>query len=262
MTKPGPNATTRPARTLRWLKDRLRPWFYRYYECLHPVRAIEWRALSNKLKLVSGQRVLDIGTGHGHFIARSWRPGVRMVGIDLSVSGIDCARRFNRPPGCAYVRGDAMHLPFEDAAFDVLMSVCAWEHFADDMMAFSEAARVIKPGGRFVLSVDSLTYRGISSSYRECCRRRHGVAHFYRPATLKRRLTDAGFEIRSMHFVGRTPVFSFAYKASSFFRWRGIDAMDPALFLLTFPAAVVFEEWLGLGPKEEGYILVAETLKA
>jgi ubiquinone/menaquinone biosynthesis C-methylase UbiE len=104
------------------------------------------------------ERVLDVGTGTGH-TALAFAPHVaEVVGVDFTAAMLDQARRLASERNVSNVRfdeGDAMQLPYDDASFDlVTCRVCA-HHFADPSAAVREAARVLKPGGRFLL-VDSV----------------------------------------------------------------------------------------------------------
>lgn len=104
------------------------------------------------------ERVLDVGTGTGH-TALAFAPRVaEVVGVDFTPAMLEQARRLAAERGVANVRfdeGDAMALPYADASFDlVTCRVCA-HHFADPAQAVRETARVLRPGGTFLL-VDSV----------------------------------------------------------------------------------------------------------
>jgi len=245
----------------RWIKKRLRPLFYRYFEYFHLVRAFEWHTISRWLKPVNRDRILDIGCGHGHFVRRLWRPGLRIFGVDLNRNGIKIAHQYNSPDGCGFALADAMDLPFGSEIFDKVMSVCSFEHFADDDRAIKEANRILKKKGRFVLSVDSFSYPGITASYKEMCRRKHAVCRFYTAEVLKNKLRRLGFKINKDRFLISSPITSLGYKLSTFFRWLGIDFMDPFIFLSLFPISCLTENLLKLRFKERGYILVMEAVK-
>ena len=210
---------------------------------------------------VSGERVLDLACGHGHFVRRAHRSGLNIFGIDISDSGIRIAQKYNQPPGCGYAMADAMNLPFCDAVFDKIISVCALEHFSNDEMAVKEANRVLKAGGSLVLSVDSLNYRGVAPPFREKCKVKHFVNQFYTKRQLEKKLVRSGFKISKIKYVVNTPVSSLAYKLGCYFRWRGIDCMDSVIFVCLLPASFILENVLRIGFKEEGYIIVAEAIK-
>jgi len=101
------------------------------------------------------ERVLDVGTGAGH-TALALAEGAReVVACDLSEAMLEQARRAARERGLGNVRcrhGDAEELPFRDASFDVVSCRMCAHHFARPERAVAEMARVLRPGGRLVLS--------------------------------------------------------------------------------------------------------------
>jgi len=97
--------------------------------------------------------VLDIGCGTGqlgHRI-RTGLHGVRVVGCDFSAGMLHEARR--RDGGVRWVQGDATRLPFATAAFDAVVSTQAFHWFPDQPAALAEITRVLRPGGRLLVSV-------------------------------------------------------------------------------------------------------------
>ena len=243
------------------LKPILSPFFYKYYEYFHAVRALEWDLLRKWLHPVDGERILDLACGHGHFVRRAHRSGLNIIGIDISLGGIRIAQKYNRPSGCGYALADAMDLPFCDAAFDKIISVCALEHFSNDQLAVKEANRVLKAGGRMVLSVDSLNYRSVTPRFRQKCKVKHFVRQFYTKEQLKQKLVRSGFKISKIKYIVNTPLSSWAYQLGCYFRWRGIDFMDSIIFICLLPACFILENILKAGFKEEGYIIAAEAIK-
>lgn len=103
-----------------------------------------------------GANLLDVGCGLGGKTAWYAESGAaRVVGIDIAPAHVRQSLRFLRARGQterAFVaRADAMHLPFEDAAFDVVTANDSMEHFADPAAALGELARVLRPSGRLFL---------------------------------------------------------------------------------------------------------------
>jgi len=100
------------------------------------------KRIDRLLPMVPGQRVLEVGCGQGHLTTRLAGRGIDIVGIDANpnapeVSGSDRVRHML-----------AEDLEFDDAEFDVVVSVHAIEHIPPLEKAVSEMARVLKPGGR------------------------------------------------------------------------------------------------------------------
>jgi ubiquinone/menaquinone biosynthesis C-methylase UbiE len=93
------------------------------------------------------------------------------------------------------VEGDALALPFADGAFDVVMSVCAIEHFDDGAAALAEMARVLRPGGDLVLSADALTRAEQWPAMLARHRERYHVKHTYPAEVLNKLLDDAGLNV-------------------------------------------------------------------
>jgi SAM-dependent methyltransferase len=101
--------------------------------------------------LVGARRVLDVGCGEGQVARRLAGGGATVVGIDPVAAQLATARI--RASGPAYVRASADALPFADASFDAVVICLALEHVDDFAGALAEAARVLEPGGRFLLLV-------------------------------------------------------------------------------------------------------------
>jgi ubiquinone/menaquinone biosynthesis C-methylase UbiE len=101
-----------------------------------------------------GQRALDIATGGGHTV-RTIAPYVTEVTVtDLTPRMLEKARAFLLAQGitnATFQIADAEALPFPDASFDRVTCRIAPHHFPDMGKAVQEVARVLKPGGLFLL---------------------------------------------------------------------------------------------------------------
>ena len=95
------------------------------------------------------RRVLDIGCGEGQVARRIAGLGAQVVGLDPTPSQIAVAR--DRAGGPVYARARAEALPCRSAAFDAVVLCLAIEHVDEFETALREVARVLEPGGRFVL---------------------------------------------------------------------------------------------------------------
>jgi len=113
-------------------------------------------------RITAGQRVLDIGTGTGVVAleaARLTGDGGRVVGIDLSQNMLAAAGARARQAGLAdrleFKAMDAEALEFDDASFDVVVSLFALLHFPNPALALREMFRVLRPGGTLTVAVGS-----------------------------------------------------------------------------------------------------------
>lgn len=99
-------------------------------------------------------RVLDLATGGGHTALAFAGLARRVVALDLTEAMLHAARGFIRSRGVesvAFVAGNVERLPFADATFPVVTCRIAPHHFADVAAALREVARVLAPGGSFLL---------------------------------------------------------------------------------------------------------------
>ena len=99
-------------------------------------------------------RALDVGTGPGQLAFYLAEAGFKVTGIDISPGMIAQARQKAEDQGlaCDFRTGDAEHLPFEDNAFDVVVTRNLVWTLPNPQAAIQEWHRVLKPGGRIIIS--------------------------------------------------------------------------------------------------------------
>ncbi len=104
------------------------------------------------LPFCRGMSVLDAGCGVGYGTAHLAQVAERVVGVDVSDEAISYARAHYAEPNVEYLVADVLELPFADGSFDVVCSFEIVEHVADAERFVAELARVLKAGGRLILS--------------------------------------------------------------------------------------------------------------
>jgi SAM-dependent methyltransferase len=108
-------------------------------------------ALTEALRILPGERVLDVATGSGNgaiaAARRTWRGA---TGLDFVPALLERGRERAAAERLEveFVEGDAQDLPFEDGEFDVTMSIFGAMFAPDQERTAAELLRVTKPGGR------------------------------------------------------------------------------------------------------------------
>lgn len=120
-----------------------------------PALFAEWApVVAGAASVAAEERVLDIACGTGVLareIARRVGPQGYAVGLDLNERMLAVARR--EAPEIEWRHGQAEDLPFDDGAFDAVVSQFGLMFFEDRARALREAWRVLRPGGRLAVAV-------------------------------------------------------------------------------------------------------------
>jgi SAM-dependent methyltransferase len=116
-------------------------------------RKEEFRHLSRALsELDDGARILDGGCGRGEWTVHLARAGYDVIGLDLSE--LTVAKLEEKFPEARFAVGDLRQTEFPDAHFDMYFSWGVFEHFEVGLQpCLQEARRILKPGGRLLISV-------------------------------------------------------------------------------------------------------------
>lgn len=151
---------------------------------------------------------LDIATGGGHTALAVARACSTTVASDFTPAMLRTARRFIQSSGVDAVRyalADAEHLPFADRAFTLVTTRIAPHHFPDLRAYVREVARVLVPGGRFLLE-DSVVPEGAPGDFLNMVEKIRDGSHVH-SATLREWLAlleDAEFSVEHVELFRKT----------------------------------------------------------
>lgn len=103
---------------------------------------------------LANKDVLEVGSGRGGgaaFLARYHNPA-RLVGVDFSRRSVAFCKTRHVLPNLSFQKADAESLPFKDSTFDVVVNVESSHCYGSVERFFSEAVRVLRPGGHFLFA--------------------------------------------------------------------------------------------------------------
>jgi ubiquinone/menaquinone biosynthesis C-methylase UbiE len=114
------------------------------------------RDLATRVSEKPVSKVLEIAAGTGvvtRAVADILGEDVSIIATDLNKAMLDHGASVRDDKNVAWQEADALALPFEDASFDAVLCQFGVMFFPDRIQAYSEALRVLKPGGRFIFNV-------------------------------------------------------------------------------------------------------------
>ncbi len=164
-------------------------------------RVKDFDFLVARLGMSPETRVLDVGSGTGgpavHMAARS---GCRMTGVEVNDVGVGVARRLAAGAGLedrvAFIEADAMHMPLQDASFDIAISMNVMNVFEDKVGLFREVRRVLRPGGTWAFLSGTFDFAPGDEEIRERLARGYAIPQYTDTlAGYKAKLREAGFVI-------------------------------------------------------------------
>jgi arsenite methyltransferase len=160
--------------------------------------------------LHEGETVLDLGSGAGADVlisARRVGATGKAIGLDMTDEMLALARANAAAAGvenAEFLQGYLEDIPLPDASVDVVISNCVINLAADKRVVLAEAARVLRPGGRFAVS-DVIADDGMDDATRADMAQGTGcIAGALTEAEFRAALADAGLadvEIRPTHRV-------------------------------------------------------------
>lgn len=166
---------------------------------------------------VSEKTVLDYGCGHGMHSVSIARFGGKVTGVDLSEESLKIAKKRAEKEGLSdkiqFVAGDCEALPFTDQSFDIVFDGGTFSSL-DIEKAFSEIARVLKPGG-LLIGIETLGHNPLANFKRYLNKKRGtrtgwAAEHIMKMADIK--LARNYFNIVETRYFHFFSIFAFPFR--------------------------------------------------
>jgi ubiquinone/menaquinone biosynthesis C-methylase UbiE len=166
-------------------------------------------------------KLLDIGMGYGIYTKPLCELVGRYDGIDIIIDNVEEARKNFKEDNCFFHQMSAEKLDFDDNTFDNIMLIEVLEHVEKDQMALSEVYRVLKSGGKLIVTVPNKLFPlethgmrlgsfNIGSKgfgiplipfFPETIRKHISNARLYTEDDIKKILNDTGFSISNLEYL-------------------------------------------------------------
>lgn len=149
-----------------------------------------------------GGQLLDVGCGNGSFIATMQRLGWKVLGVEPDAKSASIAREQYGVPVVTKALEDVR---FPPRSFDCVTSHQTIEHMYEPIAFLKESLRILKPGGRLVITTPNVPSLG-HRLFRRCWRGLEPPRHFYlfSPQALRKSVEKVGFHIDVLRTTARS----------------------------------------------------------
>ncbi len=174
-----------------------------------PPWAWEWRRGLLSREVSAGERVLDLGCGAGHFLSLIRRRQADPIGVEISERALARARA-REPEAETHLLAADGSIPLQHGSIDLVWCSEVLEHVADVGQLLNEVRRVLRPGGRLLVTTPFhgrvkgalLAFTRFDSHFDPLGQH----LRFFTPSSLRRTLEGARLEVAGVSAAGGLPV--------------------------------------------------------
>ena len=169
---------------------------------LNCLRHVEWRAILRWFHQFPSERTIDVACGPGILTLQIARRGKWILGVDISGESIRLGKSIASDTHlpCAFSVQDATGLACSRNRFDAAICSSALQNMKDPSSVVREMNRVLKLGGRVILTCDSLSF-GMPTELALAHARRGKVLQYFGREELQSLLEDSGFTVTRARYL-------------------------------------------------------------
>ena len=198
--------------------------------------------LARRAKAFAPKRILETAAGTGVVTAAlaAALPTAEIVATDLNQPMLDVATTRVSSANVSFRQADALELPFGDGEFDLVVCQFGVMFYPDKVRGNSEARRVLRDGGRYLLAIwDRIERNALSNLANETMRREfpenppmfmtRGPFSYHDPQQIERDLSEGGFsavEIETVELTSRSPSAEDAARGLTYGSPMGVELED------------------------------------
>ena len=176
-------------------------------------------------------RLLDVGCGTAELSENLFNRGFNVIALDLGFDSIKRAflKLRKKNLNFSFIQGDIYRLPYEDSSFDAVVASEILEHLEKPQDALKEVARIVRPGGYFIVSTPYCEHLRFTLCIH--CNKKTPInahLHSFDDKIMENVLKKAGFSIEKKIKYGSKHGGNLGIPGFTFFLpyvvWRFIDA--------------------------------------
>jgi len=228
--------------------------FPNIYFLSNPFKIYEFNELVKGVRFSGEDVALDLGCGAGIQTLCIGKKCKHIIGIDPNKDDIHYARMLSSYVGgrisSEFKCGELEEENFCDNCFEKVFSICVIEHISNYEEIFEEVYRILKPGGKFIFSVDCLETID-NQELLEKHKREHNVVKYFKADELKKILERSGFKNNKIYSI-----FTSDFSRKLFI--KGIKKGFRFPRLCTLPYIIMLSVKESLSRNEKGIFLIAK----
>ena len=187
------------------------------YFSFKPIKIYEFKEIIKGVKFSKNEVILDIGCGQGIPTMLIGKKCKKIYGIDISEKSLNIAKTrayyLKKKVKSEFKHGRLENAEFKNEYFDKIFSICVLEHIPNYIEVMQEVYRILKKGGQFIFSVDSLetiNNERLLNYHKEKCY----IEKYFRKNELRQILKELCFNKIIIY-----PIFKSNYAETHYFKY-------------------------------------------